>query len=721
MKNFVILFILGFFAFTNAFAQVKQSIGADTLKVGNSANAYNPTIEFSGTNVKVRANKTSGVAEFSNDGSLWKKMGSGSGAGDGGISILENASFEDGLTPGWTSSGGTFSQQSYTNNVEGELKFARFVATTSGQYFETSLKAIPDFANGGCLAKINYNTTDAANWKLQIYDASSNLLKEEILYIKSWADGYAAFPCPAAGTQIKARVISLAAGQIEADKGYLGKENRTFQTPPSKLVGAINFPSGCGWALSNVGSYTSFSTAAGCAAPTVTGLVKVAGTTIPAVTIPAGSSKGSYRIIWNGAISAVSGTPTTTNCAFRLWDGTTGYALGNVQHVSNNSTNLTTAVPSMTGLVTLTSDLAADATYQLQAYSVDGANANRNCGVNGTGSYGPVVSVEYLGDATKTALSSEAQDWFVDVSIGGSNPAMSNASVSTYSEITDAGLTLTPNDGSRAAKIPCSTTNSSTGPTCSVGNEGLGVVFTNPTPGFYEACASFSHDISIPSGGNSGTAFQLIQTANNSQTIIQEGKSKSFSRLNGTTFEASHAIYNCGSFYFSDVSEKTIRLMYEHSVGGTVTFNRIVADQGSSAGQRDVHIIVRPLLSPYSRNYLSSDQVLNEGATNPKSFIVSYGATSTANTVCSSNPCGFDQLGTAVSSIGYTTTGTYTLNTVRTYSKLKCLHVPNTASNNGVVSADVMSCTNCNSLTFGTAVVASSRVNSYGQLFCEGI
>lgn len=166
MKNTFIALLLLFAS--NLLAQSSHRIGADTLSVGDSGSVYNPTIEFPGTNVKVRANKSSGVAEFSNDGSLWKKFGSGSGSGSGGINLLENGGIEDGVLTGWSFSVGTVSTTSGTASLLG-LVSANFNPVLLNDYYRTSFFTVPKGLQGSaCEAKLLYSGGDALNYSAKV-------------------------------------------------------------------------------------------------------------------------------------------------------------------------------------------------------------------------------------------------------------------------------------------------------------------------------------------------------------------------------------------------------------------------------------------------------------------------------------------------------------------------------------------------------------------------
>lgn len=212
-----------------------------------------------------------------------------------------------------------------------------------------------------------------------------------------------------------------------------------------------------------------------------------------------------------------------------------------------------------------------------------------------------------MGALTRTTLRMLAvPHWRVDANIAGANPDLGTASVSTYTGIVDGSLTLTNATGSGVltAQIPCSSTNASSGTTCSVGTESVGVAFTIPADGCavsgacdVRACVSFSHAVSNGASGDASTAFQIVETPNNAQTISQEGKSRLNSRALLGTFSFIHPLTVCGTFYFTTAGQKTLRLFYEQAIGGTVASSVITGDALASTGQRDIHWEVYPILA----------------------------------------------------------------------------------------------------------------------------
>lgn len=109
------------------------------------------------------------------------------------------------------------------------------------------------------------------------------------------------------------------------------------------------------------------------------------------------------------------------------------------------------------------------------------------------------------------------------------------------------------------------------------------------------------------------------------------------------------------------------------------------------------------------------------GATTERidTFSVSYGTTN-STTFCSASPCSYlDQIGVgAVSSITRSSAGIYTINTSRTYTKLKCFG--NSIGSNYTVTSPI-ECTSCSSRTFNTVITPTAALtDTYGTLHCQG-
>lgn len=209
-----------------------------------------------------------------------------------------------------------------------------------------------------------------------------------------------------------------------------------------------------------------------------------------------------------------------------------------------------------------------------------------------------LTGVEIQGWAASTVVMPDAQGWYVDASISGANPSLGTASVTSYTGIENGSLTMTQNTGSAGVQIGCSGTNAPSGLTCSSGNESLSVAFTPPKTGAYRACVTANHYIDSPAGSiNVVSTFQIVETATNAQTIIQEGKGKAMSgsvSMSGDRREY-RSVATCGDFVLSAGAQRMLRFMYETEISGTPDSHVIKADADSVLGQPDVHWTVYPL------------------------------------------------------------------------------------------------------------------------------
>ena len=528
----------------------------------------------------------SGNLEFSNDGVIYKKVGSGSGGGEGGLNLIRNGSFEDGAG-NWTATGGTYTVQPYANPSENEISYARFVASGSGQKICSDAIVVPDFLVGGCLAYSEYKTTDSNAFELQVLSASSVINRKALVTTNGLWLQTEPVPvlCPAAGQNIQVCFESLAAGTIEVDKVYKGSENRVVQQDCK-----------------------------GIAECETTFVARIDGTASPSVV-------SMENLDWINGNCTRNATGDFT-CNFNSGVFLDAPNCSCIAEGANSPTcNINSATPPTSS--------------QIRLATVSGGGAVTN----------PVFyltctrSTDYAQAKPQNAVTNRQSAWFIDANIGGANPSLGGAAVASYTEITDAGLDMVLNSGSAPAKIPCSATNASTGLTCSAGSEGVGAVFTPPYPGYFEVCAQFSHFMDVAGSGSIDISFQLIQTANSAQTILQEGKA----RTGGFTANGNIGtpVVNCGTFLFSDTAEKTIRLMYEQTAS-VVAANTIRADRSASVGQRDIRVTVRPSTQNVPRPVLTGDQVVAPGwGSGAKECTVWFGGAGSmaSPTQCGANPC----------------------------------------------------------------------------------
>lgn len=644
--------------------KLSGTLKADFLQAVNTEVAINSLLRASqGIKVGAGANEirvNAGNLEFSNDGVLYKKFGTGTGGGSTGVNLLTNDSFEDGISTGWTSSGGAFSQQTFANGSEGNLKFARFVASGAGQYFESTLRTIPTFVTGGCQADFKQvNVSANGLFKFEVLDSALNVLATANINQSAWIKlPTLSFVCPTAGTTVKIKVTSLAAGTLEVDKAYLGSNQNIVD---SLCQGTLECEDEFSASMSNtcvvtnenmdwIQSTTNPSTGQ-CIATFKTGLA-----TVPLNCTVSVSSGAQYFA------SILSSTSTTVGTQVYLDNGVTG---------------------------------AQPVNISCQKQGADFAKAK-----------------------PQTSVSPEQASWFIDANIGGANPNLSSASVSSYAEILDSSLDLVLNSGSASAEIACASGTASTGLTCSSA-ESTGIAFFPVLTGLHEICFSASRFADLASNSTANSVFQVIETSNTSSSILTEGKQRiSVGDAIGTG--VAHSGYvpfkACGAFNFSDLSKKTFRLMYEQATGGTVNTSALLADRTGGNGQRDIHVSVRNLSFGQNRPILTGDQVTNHGAINTEIFGVSFG--NTIGTACTTATCAYmSQIGDRVSSVTRTGVSNYVLNLNKTFSKVMCSG--NAYSGSQFLSSlTPMNCINCNAVGLYAVNLGAAAVDYLATLTC---
>jgi len=122
---------------------------------------------------------------------------------------------------------------------------------------------------------------------------------------------------------------------------------------------------------------------------------------------------------------------------------------------------------------------------------------------------------------------------------------------------------------------------------------------------------------------------------------------------------------------------------------------------------------------------VASDQnVRTPGATKVVNFSLSYGTTN-LSTPCSASPCLIDQVGSVVSSVTRTSTGSYTVNFVNSMDKVHCAYGSGTSSaGDAIISYGLSSCSSsCSNITFSTRQASSVGTlrDSYGSIVCTGV
>jgi hypothetical protein len=604
--------------------------------------------------------------------------------------MLVNGGFESGKTK-WTPNDTADFAVTTSSPMVG-LQHATWDADASTDTLTSTAVTIPAgfYGRNGVASCLITTASGTATHTIEAYDGSNILSSVTVTSSTTPTRTSSNFIFPSSGSVSLRLYANADEPSIAIDDCYLGPAEgyNVSNVSQSTLWGTASHAgtASCQWAGTSA-SYANFSADADCPTPTLTVNALAPSTKVPGIRFT-NLPPGRYVV---DAVAGLEGG-TSTECSFTLSDGTSTsgatYAVGNTLNDSP-----------LQGEFTYTA-AQSDITFQVQQDRLSGANS---CLLTNTIEYILKFRVTRFPTTQETAYTADVTNWLVNVNIAGGNPSLGTATVSTYAGIESASLTLTNHSSATiTARIPCSSTNSPSGTTCSAGSESVGVNFNLPKAGSVEACATFGHYFVIASNSADNSlnyTFQLVETASNSQTIVTEGGGKPGSAQGGR-FAAGTAIYGglnrvCSIFKFASAGEKTLRLMYEQVVGGTVNTNIILGDGDASVGGRDIQITVKPVDQSFPAPNLVN------------SVVSSYSGTTKLERVrvasaCSSNPCTIAFSTPNVSSVTWSGTGLYILNFAA-----------------GTWSSDNFTC-NCTSRTAGAFVCYNTASTSTTWSFSMG-
>lgn len=156
MKNILTFLVFLFLISGESFSQTVKSFGVDQLEIGSDSSASDTVIKMIGTNVQIRANKSTGKAEFTNDGSIWKGFGSGSGSGASGQTFNLNGSIEDGFAVNHSYTVGVASEVTGSSALEGE-KSVLLDFTAENDFYRSDFFTVPKGLYGAaCEMRFKY-------------------------------------------------------------------------------------------------------------------------------------------------------------------------------------------------------------------------------------------------------------------------------------------------------------------------------------------------------------------------------------------------------------------------------------------------------------------------------------------------------------------------------------------------------------------------------------
>lgn len=488
-----------------------------------------------------------------------------------------NSGFESSKAK-WTASGGTFAAVTSGTNLLVGKGSATWDGSSASQTLTSQTITIEKGYYGqnceaGIVAQVPSGT---ATHTVQAYDGTNILVSATIVSSTTPRLNTVNFPCPQSGT-VALRLVTVASDEplIAVDDAYLGLARNVGGT---QLISEWTSYTPTGSWTTNT-TYTGRKRRVGDSAEYDV-LVSVSGApTAAALTI-----NNSSECVTD--TTKISGGTVNSSSVFgygRVYDNGTALYKVAVQYESTTAVRPAIAQDTGSGYIR-DGEASVNSTTPMTFASGDNVHL--------------VYRVPCVGWAASTVVMPDAQGWYVDASISGANPSLGTASVTSYTGIENGSLTMTQNTGSAGVQIGCSSTNAPSGLTCSSGNESLSVAFTPPKTGAYRACVTANHYIDSPAGSiNVVSTFQIVETATNAQTIIQEGKGKAMSgsvAISGDRREY-RSVATCGDFILSAGAQRMLRFMYETEISGTPDSHYIKADGDTVLGQPDVHWTVYPL------------------------------------------------------------------------------------------------------------------------------
>lgn len=603
MKSVFLLFTLIWSMVMAPAAALAADTNLKTNRVNiGQKNTQNKEIIFDmnagAANPRVRANGTTGKLQFSNDGTVYKDIGSGGGGG-GGVDLMENGDAEAGTT-GFTASGGTYAVTTTAANVGEKLQSFSWDAALAAQTLTSSTYTITaGLAGGVCGASFIYKGGDS-NLTATVVDGSGNILASLPLVARTTYNDPSSptvigFACPSQGGTVKLVFTAAAdAAVIYLDLVKIGSLPM-FYVADSLKYGSLQYPvtSGCNWTTST-NAYGTYSADSDCPVASVAGRVSAPATKIPAAVL-ANAPPGEYTYF----ISANHAHPATSNFSFSFKSFiTTGTVTG---HRAQEITKLFNSATSPNSPFVLMGSFTNATTQNIQI-EVQGKSGSGSLELRvDSGDFN--IEIFRSPPAAEAALRIGTEAMIVDANlVAAANVDLGTSNVSSYAEITDSALSLTNNTAKStvAAQIACASGTASTGTTCSSA-ESVGIAFEISRAGIYQVCADFSHKINVASTtGDATVGFQLVETTNTSSAIVQEGGGRLNSRKLASTAASSpdgtiYPVPLCGTFRFDSVGKKTIRLMREQNIVATVNQNALQIAGDALTGQPDMHWTVVPI------------------------------------------------------------------------------------------------------------------------------
>ncbi len=517
--------------------------------------------------------------------------------------LLYNPGFEASKA-GWSaSSAATFALETGAGDIGLGLAAASFDASASSQTITSTAVAIqPGYFNTNGLATCRFRTS-ATDYKLQVWDGTDVKSETNIPAFSTYTKVGVNFVFPSTGS-IYLRLVSASnAAKLYIDDCYLGSATNIQDVSQASLVGfaKIAATASCNDWVTSSATAAAFSTDAQCPGPTVLlnrgpGTIQTTDTDLPQFTVNS-LPPGDYVVTMSVKAYAASGA---VNSALYINDGTT--TSPGVAFLNNYAAAAT--IPSTTITAAFSYTTTANRTFSLYG-SV--ASSSMSIPNSGTGEDLVFMISRFPTSNSTVVTPAEAAAFRIDAKITGGNPGLTTGTVASYSDLTNASMTLMPqtSPASYPVGIACSapaTEVQEVGDTTCTGSEGsesVGITFNLLEAGVYTVCADYWYSVSLTANGND-VNFRIAETATNSLTALQYGMTdKTFGTRDdlvgagydtGTTSNHEMSFRHCDDFYFASIGTKVLRLFYTQTAGGFLTGSTVVAT-GQDAS---IHWSVKP-------------------------------------------------------------------------------------------------------------------------------
>ena len=513
--------------------------------------------------------------------------------------LLSNPGAENGLV-GMTASGGSLTRTTTAANVgTGNAAFS-WDSSSAGQTLTATPQTIPAgwYGKNGVLSCNIQTPSGTATHTLGLWDGSTLTQATTITSSATYARTTINFVMPSSGS-LGYRFTSVASNEpaINTDDCVIGLAEgyNLYQVSQDQFYGSTYFAgtASCVWSRTST-TLGALSTTAACPANTIEfnpfGVIQSTDADLPQVTLnnlPAGTFE----------VHAIFGayTGTATNLSLSIYDGTN---YSGTWHGDGTTSALNHKL-----IGEFSYSQAGNRTFALHCGSgTSTCNIhNPNSAVSGGSPSGLRFYIYKKNSSAETAYRPELLNWKVESTISGASPDLNTgSSIGSYTGIESGAWTLANATGALSAYIPCSSTNDSSGTTCSAGNESAGIAFTPPTSGDIEVCASYSVDYDVGAAGAVGSAFakyRIVQTGNANQTVSASGSDEKTGGIQNISTNSRLINYIdhkvCGVFSVTGGAKQTFRLFYQDSVSGTV--NGIVFLASNSGTNGVLKMTARPL------------------------------------------------------------------------------------------------------------------------------